>query len=104
MFKLTLRNISKTTSTQAIQPKFYTSSTTSGISLSSKMDGDATAKTMDRGANSAMDNTEMGADAIHEKGHQAVCFAFSCFLTCHHIWISVAFNGRDPHTPTHLLN
>jgi hypothetical protein len=46
---------------------------------SAKMDGDATAKAMDRGANSAMDNTEMGADAIHEKGHQAVCSYFLSF-------------------------
>ncbi|KAG0645433.1 hypothetical protein D0Z07_8688 [Hyphodiscus hymeniophilus] len=35
------------------------------------MDGDATAKTLDRGANSAIRNTE-GSDSIHESSHQAV--------------------------------
>jgi len=34
------------------------------------MDGDSTAKTMDKGANSAMGNTEM-TQGIHESNHQA---------------------------------
>ncbi|EHL03404.1 hypothetical protein GLAREA_00304 [Glarea lozoyensis ATCC 20868] len=33
------------------------------------MDGDSTAKALDAGANSVVDITEMGSDAIHEKGH-----------------------------------
>jgi hypothetical protein len=36
------------------------------------MDGDSSAKALDAGANSVVDNTEMGSDAIHEKGHMKV--------------------------------
>jgi hypothetical protein len=35
------------------------------------MDGDTTAKTMDRGADSVLRNVE-GSDSIHEISHQAV--------------------------------
>jgi hypothetical protein len=35
------------------------------------MDGDTTAKTMDQGANSAINNAEMSTE-IHESNHQAV--------------------------------
>jgi hypothetical protein len=37
------------------------------------MDGDATGKTFDKGANSAIRNAE-GSDGIHESSHQAVHF------------------------------
>jgi len=37
------------------------------------MDGDSTAKTLDKGANSAINNVD-GSDGIHEASHQAVRF------------------------------
>ena len=36
------------------------------------MDGDSAAKTMDKGANSAINNAEMST-GIHESNHQSVC-------------------------------
>lgn len=44
------------------------------------MDGDSTAKTMDKGANSALGAQDMG-DAIHEQGHEAVGIFFYLLLT-----------------------
>lgn len=45
----------------------------------SKMDGDSTARALDKGANSAIGSVD-GSDSIHEAGHQAVSFfPFSFF-------------------------
>jgi hypothetical protein len=44
-----------------------------GDRIEAKMDGDSTAKTMDKGANSALGNNDL-ADGIHEASNQAVGF------------------------------